>query len=90
MSEPTNPAAGLLDPTPNPQEPTNPAPQEPTPNPAPQVPEGYVALPTDKSTPEELADFYSKLGRPESADKYGIELANDEGAGASKAFAEAG
>ena len=98
MSEPTNPAAGLLDPTPNPQEPTNPAPQEPTPNPAPQeptpnpapqVPEGYVALPTDKSTPEELADFYSKLGRPESADKYGIELANDEGAGASKAFAEA-
>lgn len=94
MSEPTNTAAGLLEPTPNPQEPPTPTNPEPT-NPAPQdpaptnVPDGFVALPTEKSTPEELADFYSKLGRPESADKYGIELANDEGAVASKAFADA-
>ena len=31
---------------------------------------GSVKIPTEKSTPEELAAFYSKLGRPESADKY--------------------
>lgn len=41
------------------------------------VPEGYVALPTEKSTPEELSAFYGKLGRPETADKY--ELAVPEG-----------
>lgn len=32
---------------------------------------GSVKIPTEKSTPEEVAAFYSKLGRPESADKYG-------------------
>ena len=31
---------------------------------------GSVKIPTDKSSPEEVAAFYSKLGRPESADKY--------------------
>lgn len=31
---------------------------------------GSVRLPTDKSSPEEIAAFYSKLGRPESAEKY--------------------
>lgn len=31
---------------------------------------GAVKIPTDKSTDEERAAFYSKLGRPESADKY--------------------
>lgn len=29
-----------------------------------------VRIPTEKSTPEEVAAFYSKLGRPESAEKY--------------------
>ena len=82
-SEPTNPTEPI-----NPTEPTNPTNPQPT-DPKPQVPDGYVALPTDKSTPEELAAFYTKLGRPESADKYGIELTSDEGAAASKAFADA-
>lgn len=31
---------------------------------------GAVKIPTDKSTDEERAAFYAKLGRPESADKY--------------------
>ena len=41
------------------------------------IPEGYVALPTEKSTPEELSAFYGKLGRPEAAEKY--EMAVPEG-----------
>lgn len=90
-NEPTNPAAGALTdpaPNPNPQEPANPAPQDPAPNPNP-VPDGYVALPTEKSSPEEIAAFYSKLGRPESADKYGLTLDNDENGENAKAFSEA-
>lgn len=43
----------------------------------PTIPEGYVALPTDKSTPEELSAFYGKLGRPEAAEQY--EMAIPEG-----------
>lgn len=31
---------------------------------------GAVRIPNEKSTPEDVAAFYSKLGRPESADKY--------------------
>lgn len=31
-----------------------------------------VALPTDKSTPEERSAFFNKLGRPETSDKYTI------------------
>ena len=34
------------------------------------VPDGYVALPTEKSTPEEVSAFYGKLGRPETAEQY--------------------
>ena len=41
------------------------------------VPEGYVALPTEKSTPEEVSAFYGKLGRPETAEGY--ELTVPEG-----------
>lgn len=64
--------------------------QDTTPATTPQsVPEGYVALPTDKSTPEELAAFYTKLGRPESADKYGLTLENDENGEVAKALAPA-
>jgi len=33
-----------------------------------------VALPGDNSTPEEWDAFFSKLGRPESADAYGLEV----------------
>lgn len=97
-NEPTNPAAGALtnpEPTnPNPQDPTptnpapNPAPQDPAPAPT-NVPDGFVALPTEKSTPEELAAFYTKLGRPESADKYGVAFDNDTDGENAKAFADA-
>lgn len=31
---------------------------------------GSVKIPTEESSPEEKAEFYSKLGRPESPDKY--------------------
>ncbi len=41
---------------------------------------GSVKLPTEKSTPEEVAAFYAKLGRPESADKYAVELSTGENA----------
>ncbi len=51
--------------------------------------DGKVSLPTDKSTPEELAAFYNKLGRPESADKYGFALKNDENGEVAKALAPA-
>lgn len=51
--------------------------------------DGKVALPTEKSTPEELAAFYNKLGRPESADKYGLTLKNDENGEVAKALAPA-
>ena len=97
-NEPTNPAAGALtnpEPTnPNPQDPTptnpapNPAPQDPAPAPT-NVPDGYVALPTETSTPEEIAAFYTKLGRPESADKYGVSFENDQNGENAKAFADA-
>ena len=97
-NEPTNPAAGALtnpEPTnPNPQDPTptnpapNPAPQDPAPAPT-NVPDGYVALPTEASTPEEIAAFYTKLGRPESADKYGVSFENDQNGENAKAFADA-
>lgn len=36
-----------------------------------------VAVPTDASTPEEWDAFYSKLGRPESADKYEFTVPDD-------------
>ena len=51
--------------------------------------DGKVALPTEKSTPEELSAFYNKLGRPESADKYGLTLKNDENGEVAKALAPA-
>lgn len=51
--------------------------------------DGKVSLPTEKSTPEELAAFFSKLGRPESADKYGFALKNDENGEVAKALAPA-
>lgn len=31
-----------------------------------------IVIPTEKSTPEEWGEFYSKLGRPETKDKYDI------------------
>jgi len=51
----------------------------------PQLAKGYVhaqrlvgadklILPGDKATPEELTHFYTKLGRPESPDKYSFKL----------------
>lgn len=85
-TEPTNTAANALTGT-EPQEPTTT--QDTTPSTPPQVPDGYVALPTDKSTPEELAAFYTKLGRPESAEKYGFTLENDENGEIAKALAPA-
>jgi len=37
-----------------------------------------VVLPTKDSTPEEISEFYSKIGRPESFDKYNVpELGDD-------------
>ena len=51
--------------------------------------DGKVSLPTDKSTPEEIAAFFSKLGRPESADKYGFALKNDENGEVAKALTPA-
>lgn len=36
-----------------------------------------VALPGENATPEELADFYGKLGRPEAADKYQLPQLED-------------
>lgn len=94
MPEPTNGAANILTGGNEPTEPNNPAnPATPSgtnnTDPAPQIPDGYVALPTDKSTPEELAAFYGKLGRPESADKYGLAFDNDENGEVAKALAPA-
>jgi hypothetical protein len=37
-----------------------------------------VRIPNENSTPEELSKFYSKLGRPESVDKYDISLNTGE------------
>ena len=57
---------------------------------------GAVKIPTEKSTPEEVAAFYAKLGRPESADKYdwqqpeGIELKGEFFDGFKKAAHELG
>lgn len=86
-TEPTNTAANALTGA-EPQEPTTT--QDTTPATPPQsVSDGYVALPTDKSTPEELAAFYTKLGRPESAEKYGFTLENDENGEIAKTLAPA-
>lgn len=49
-----------------------------------QAADNMIALPTDKSTEEELNAFYAKLGRPESADKYAFNL----GEGQSDEFAK--
>ena len=38
-------------------------------------------IPTDESSEEELNTFYTKLGRPESPDKYEINVPSDGGAG---------
>lgn len=97
-NEPTNPAATVLtggtEPTPpTDPKPANTEPTEPTPptepTEPPQVPEGYIALPAENATPEELDAFYAKLGRPESADKYGVTLQNDTDGAAGKAFMDA-
>lgn len=37
-----------------------------------------IALINEKSTPEQVAEFYTKLGRPESADKYGLQFQDDD------------
>lgn len=34
----------------------------------------FLFAPNENSSPEERADFYSKLGRPESPDKYAVEM----------------
>ena len=44
----------------------------PAPQPSDPAPQGYVTLPTENSTPEEWAEFYGKLGRPETAEKYDL------------------
>lgn len=43
-----------------------------------QAADNMVALPTEKSTEEELNAFYAKLGRPTSADKYAFGIKEGE------------
>ena len=40
-------------------------------------PDGAVTLPTDKSTPEQWNEFYTKLGRPAEAAEYDFKLGDD-------------
>ncbi len=53
-----------------------------------------VVLPKDGAAPEELAEFYTKLGRPAAADKYELKAGDSANpelmAGAKKAFYDAG
>lgn len=64
---PLDAAASLID---------TPAPTEPAANPeAPAaLPEGAVQMPGKDATPEQWAEFYAKLGRPETPDAYELPL----------------
>lgn len=61
----------------NPGGPDNPPPAGGNPQPTGNPPELHetIALLTESSTPEEINAFYTKLGRPASADKYDLHLA---------------
>lgn len=46
-----------------------------------------VALPSEQATPEELAEFYGKLGRPENAEGYKLPLPQGDDGSFAKAIA---